>query len=1141
MSAPDKNKSIKGELYYLHLPEAAPALTGPVKVWRQPVDILTYSPEKPDTNPMFLEKRVYQGSSGRVYPLPFIDRIATQPQMKSWQAIHLENEYLRLMILPEIGGRIHIGYDKTTGYDFFYRQNVIKPALVGLAGPWISGGVEFNWPQHHRPATFMPVTTEIEHNSDGSVTVWCSDHDPMLRMKGMHGVCLHPGRAVLELKVRLFNRTQYAQPFLWWANVACRVHERYQSFFPADVRFVADHAKRAVSTFPQSQGVYYGIDYGKRAAFGVPPEELPRAFVPDGSYPANDLSWYANIPVPTSYMITSTEEDFFGGYDYAADSGIVHVANHHIAPGKKQWTWGNHDFGYAWDRSLTDHDGPYIELMAGVYTDNQPDFSFLAPWETKTFVQNWFPIHAIGIPQASNIDAALSVRADGAKAHLGLYVTYAAGEVTIILRSGSIEIDRRNANVDVSHPLVFSTNIPNELTGTSLNATVISQGHVLIEYDAAAIIPAKSPDIAVEPAAPSMMDSIEELYLTGLHLHQYHHATRLPEDYWFEALRRDSGDSRVNNALGLWRLRRGELDLAAAHFETAIARLTRLNPNPYDGEPYYNLGVAERFRGHEKQAYEAFYKATWNAAWRAPAYFALAEINASRSEWQTAHDHLQRSLAAESDNLNARNLMVLMLTKLGRIDEAAQQHREIRALDPLDLASRFRDAIEPANGQESLDLAFDLLRCGQKQEAAQVLRLVNTSERDGSLPIALFTLAQIETELGLPNAERTWIHAQAAPLDYCFPSRLEELLVLQSAVAVHKEQASLQYLMGNWLYDRRRHDEAIQAWETATKLNPTLPTVWRNLGIALFNVRRDVTGAGAAFDQSIAANSKDGRVLYERDQLWKRIGKSPAVRMAELKKHIGMVLQRDDLSLELATLYNQLNEPEQALNIFLTRRFQPWEGGEGLVLAQYVRTHLLLGQAALNAGDAANSLEHFQAALHIPENLGEARHLLANQSDIYYWMGRAYEVLGDHTQAAFWWQRGTRQQGDFQQMAVRSVSTMTYWKGLSQLKLGAHDEASEVFQHIYDYSIELEATEPKIDYFATSLPAMLLFEEDLPLRNRIEAKFLRAQALSGMNRNNEAMALLAEVLQLDSNHAAAADLLRQIDLLSMEATQPCRS
>ena len=237
---------------------------------------------------MFLEKRVYQGSSGRVYPLPFTDRISTEAREHSWQAVHLENEFIRVMVLPEIGGRIHVGLDKTNGYDFFYRQNVIKPALVGLAGPWISGGVEFNWPQHHRPATFMPVDFQIVQHPDGSQTVWCSDHDPMNRLKGMHGVCLHPGKAYIELKVRLYNRTPFVQTFLWWANVGIHVHELYQSFFPADVHWVADHARRAMSKYPLCDAYYYGINYGQRGINGVPAVERPPKFVSPGTYPPNE-------------------------------------------------------------------------------------------------------------------------------------------------------------------------------------------------------------------------------------------------------------------------------------------------------------------------------------------------------------------------------------------------------------------------------------------------------------------------------------------------------------------------------------------------------------------------------------------------------------------------------------------------------------------------------------------------------------------------------------------------------------------------------------------------------------------------------------------------------------------------------------
>lgn len=368
-----------------------------VNVRREPIEIPTYEPLPPDKNPMFLEKRVYQGSSGKAYPLPFYDRIAEKRTIRTWDAIWLENEYLQLMILPEIGGRIHIAKDKTNGYDIFYRQDVIKPALVGLAGPWISGGVEFNWPQHHRPATFMATDVNIERHASGAITVWCSDHDPMSRMKGMHGICLHPGKAYIELKVRAYNRTELVQSFLWWANAATRVHNAYQSFFPPDVSYVADHARRSMSAYPLCRGRYYGVDYGARGRNGVPAHEIPPNYQPPHcgghgpiDYAPNDLSFYANIPVPTSYMCMGSREDFFGGYDHAAQAGVIHIADHHIAPGKKQWTWGNHNFGYAWDRNLTDANdnnefAPYIELMAGVYTDNQPDFSFLTPGETKTW------------------------------------------------------------------------------------------------------------------------------------------------------------------------------------------------------------------------------------------------------------------------------------------------------------------------------------------------------------------------------------------------------------------------------------------------------------------------------------------------------------------------------------------------------------------------------------------------------------------------------------------------------------------------------------------------------------------------------------------------------------------------------------
>ena len=148
-----------------------------VKIWEEEVVIPTYEIGEPDKNPMFLEKRVYQGSSGKVYPYPTIEKISQEKTDKVYKAVFLENQYIKVMILPELGGRIQRAYDKTNEYDFVYYNRVIKPALVGLLGPWISGGIEFNWPQHHRPTTFMPVDYLIQEHEDGSKTLLVNDVD----------------------------------------------------------------------------------------------------------------------------------------------------------------------------------------------------------------------------------------------------------------------------------------------------------------------------------------------------------------------------------------------------------------------------------------------------------------------------------------------------------------------------------------------------------------------------------------------------------------------------------------------------------------------------------------------------------------------------------------------------------------------------------------------------------------------------------------------------------------------------------------------------------------------------------------------------------------------------------------------------
>jgi len=1122
----------EGPMKQFELPTAPASQSGPVKAWCQPVVIPTYHPLRPDKNPMFLEKRVYQGSSGRVYPLPFTDRISSEAREQSWEALHIENEFVRVMVLPEIGGRIHVGIDKTNGYDFFYRQNVIKPALVGLAGPWISGGVEFNWPQHHRPATFMPVDFRTEQHPDGSQTIWCSDHDPMNRLKGMHGVCLHPGKSYIELKVRLYNRTPFVQTFLWWANVGVHVHELYQSFFPPDVRFVADHAKRAVSRFPLCDGHYYGVDYADRARHGVPEEERPRKFVPPGNYTPNDLTWYANIPVPTSYMAIGSVEDFCGGYDHKLKAGLVHIADHHISPGKKQWTWGNHEFGYAWDRNLTDEDGPYIELMAGVFTDNQPDFSFLAPGETKAFRQFWYPIREIGPVLKANKEAALSLTVGDGKARVGICTTQSFPNARVSLRACGQELATWTRHLAPGSPFLELAMLPSDIKETDLAIVVQTNDHKdLLHYVATPLAKCDRPEPAPEPPLPDEISSGDELYITGLHLDQYRHATRHPEAYWHEALRRDPGDSRCNNAIGLWHLRRGEFHQAEQHFRRAIARLTQRNPNPADGEPHYNLGLTLRYLGRDAEAYDAFAKAAWNRAWQSPSYLALAEIDAMRGEWQAANQYLARCLQTNQQHLAARNLAVMVLRKLGEHEEANRLLHETLRFDPMDCWARYLfQGTLPSNNQMLLDLAIDHARAGFLAEAIEILGHDNLKAEDGSVPILLYAIGYFHEQRGDSAAARaSYAQASAATPDYCFPNRLEEMWFLQAALVANPKDARAAYYLGNLFYNRRRHREAISQWEQSARFLPAFSIVWRNLGIAYFNILGDAERARAAFDRAFLAGPADARVLYERDQLWRRIGVLPLQRLAELEKFPQLISLRDDLSVELAALYNQTRQHEKALALIQSRRFQPWEGGEGLVLGQHVRTHLALGRRSMADGDFAEAMKLFQAAADCPDNLGEARHLFANQSDIFYWLGVASDVSQDSQSARQWWERAAGQRGDFQEMSVRSFSELTYYSALALARLGRSQHAEALLRSMLEYAEGLMRQESKIDYFATSLPAMLLFEDDLQKRNRATAMFLEAQAWLGLGDTERAQQLLKRLLDLDPSHALGADLLQQIE------------
>jgi tetratricopeptide (TPR) repeat protein len=1163
-----------------------------VRIWAEDVVIPTYLVGDPNRNPMFLEKRVYQGSSGRVYPYPVIDHICDETVQEKHRVVFLENQYLKLMVMPGFGGRIQYAYDKTNNYPFIYHNHIIKPALVGLAGPWLSGGIEFNWPQHHRPGTYCPVDYTISENPDGSHTLWLSEIEPMWHLKGTLGLTLFPGRALLEINIRLFNPTPLPQSFHLWTNPAVHVNDYYQSVFPPDVQAVYDHGKRDVSAFPIARGEYYKVDYSR----GV------------------DISWYKNLPVPTSFMAAKSDYNFIGGYDHHQQAGVLHVADHHFIPGKKQWVWGCGDFGLAWDRNLTDQDGPYAELMCGVFADNQPDFSWLHPFEEKEVKQFFLPYKAIGYVRNATIHAAVSLELAGGKAKVGAYATALRSNAAVRLsRSGKV-LWQQQVDLGPEAPFLTDVPLPKNCKLHDLRLEVWSkEGESLVAYTPEPNQVEAIPQPAQPIPEPVKVANNEALFLAGLHLEQYRHATREPEDYYREALRRAPGDLRANHALGLLLLRRGQFAKAEPFFRAAIQAQTRHNPNPRDGEPHYHLGVCLRYLGRLSEAGAAFCKAAWNAAWQDCAFFQLAQLAAlgvpasagPHSAWSQAQrgalldalDFVERALARNAHNQKATHLKILLLRKLGRAQEALQLADAALARDPLDFGARNERALLLAdqnrqaehmallglmrdNGHTYLEIAADYAHAGAYSEAIELLQHALRASNHASLapqrapghlgpvgapnprPMMFYFMGQYAALQGdLKAATGHFKAAAAQPPDRCFPNSLDSQLALQTALKLNPRDARAAFYLGNLWYDKRQAAETTALWERSQRADRTFPTVHRNLALVYFNKQQEPAKALHAMERAFALDPADARVLFELDLLKKRVGVPPGKRLAFLARHRPIVDEREDLLLEYVTLLNFFGRHEEALAIMVGRKFHPWEGGEGKVTGQYVLSLLEMAKALLlaNAGPlprkpsehhsssragvlplllgrrgpgrgGRRALDLLERARTYPPNLSEGKLHGAQENQLLYWLGVAHDTLGEREAAERCWKEAATG------MKVPSPAVYyndqnpdtIFYQGLALLKLGRRAAAKQRFETLVRFGRQHLHDHITIDYFAVSLPEFLVFDDDLDRRNQINCRYLVALGLFGLGRRRQAFQELASVLRLDPAHLPAQMHLRTL-------------
>ncbi|HLN72234.1 MAG TPA: DUF5107 domain-containing protein, partial [Prolixibacteraceae bacterium] len=613
-----------------------------------------------------------------------------------------------------------------------------------------------------------------------------------------------------------------------------------------------------------------------------------------------------------SYFAYDMKEDFMGGYDHGKQTGTVHIGDHNIVKGAKLWEWGSGPVGQATEGKLTEGSGPYVEIMVGAFSDNQPDYSWIRPYEVKTFKQYWYPVKDIDGFKNANLNGAVNLeKREGGKVFLGYYSTSMVKNAKIILKKNGQVIFEKQATVSPEKTFTATVNVAGDFNETDLSTEMINTqtGETLISYQ-----PKERkedsplPEIVKRPALPKEMATTEELYLTGSRILQFGNPTLNAMDYFDEALKRDPSDIRTNTAVGNVYLKNGDYATARKYFATAIKRLTKDYTRPSTCEALYLQGITLKAMGLYDEAIDTLYRATWDYAWHSAAYLELARISCLKGDFTKALDQINQSLSTNMENNSAIALKASILRRLGNMQEAVDALGNITEKDPLDFRSgneAYLLSLKNGNNSEKtlsalnrkmrdfeqnyLELAVNYMNDGLYDEAEEVLKRFKGKNQEVS-----YLLGYLADYKGQKEEADKYIHeGSLLPVDYGFSFRLEMVKVLELASEYYPKDARPYYYLGNLLYDKQPK-KAIASWEKAVALDPSLAIAWRNLGWGYYQNNKDVAKAISAYEKAVSLKKDDPVYYAELDPLYE-LNNTPIERRSTLFDSVNdIVKKRDD-------------------------------------------------------------------------------------------------------------------------------------------------------------------------------------------------------------------------------------------------------
>jgi tetratricopeptide (TPR) repeat protein len=915
---------------------------------------------------------------GPIYPYTLNETLTDRKTDKTYRAVILENEYVKILVLPEIGGRLHGAADKTNGYIWLYWQETIKPGLISMTGAWISGGIEWNFPHGHRPSGFMPVDYRLVRNADGSATVWVGETEPVYRMRWLVGMTLFPGRSYLRCDYIFVNPTNYRQPFQFWSTAATHANEWAQAQYPGDM--VTGHGKEEFWNWPVHEGV--------------------------------DLTWWKNSPNASSYFAFNNPSDWFGTYDHKAQGGMVHVANHHVMPGKKLWTWGSGPSGRIWEDILTEGGGPYFEPQAGAWSDNQPDYHWMAPHQVRTASDYWYPVRDTRGYHNADADFALNTDLADGKAFAAVYATGVFDGCRVVLKDTKQGRILSEASVSISPDRPYSVEVSADAGTTlyDLHLAVYGPGGGLrMELQRMPPRKVELPAGQKDPGDPKDLNQ-DELFHAGEWLDKF---VRTEEalSYYQEALKRDPGDSRVNVEMGFLALKQGRWQEALKHLDAALAR-DYDNSRIYFGRGLVYLGLRDWARAEAE-----FYRASYTADFHSAACLNLARLEMLRGNY---HRAIEKANEAQAGNGKLADIPALKAAAWRRSGEPAKAKAEAQRaleLDPMHfmawhetvLASRPEpDSKEAEAGwssimrgsvQNYLELACSYAEAGLFREADELLAGVAAGKPDTDVYPMINYLRGHFKQLEGDDDAASGFYARAAkgPVSYTNPHRLEEKTALEAALSARPNDAAAHLFLGNLLYFALGQRPEGQAhWRRAVESNPALSLAWRNLGYAESRQEKpDLKMSLDAYERVLEIDPSDARALLELDQVAERLQATPAARLARFQRLPATVTSRDDLVARLVDLHLQEGSPrdlEAAYDQLRNRHFHTWEGSYG-IHHSWVEVNQQLGDLALAENNPQLARTYYQQACEYPGNLEVAPRTPDFRAHVNWNLARVYQAL----------------------------------------------------------------------------------------------------------------------------------------------------